>query len=304
VSLTDRDKKIVFLLLPLLLVGVYWFLLLKPKRHEATKLSDQVAQAQEARDAAVSQANQLSQAKSRYASEYTAMVRLGKALPTKVDMPSLLVQLNAAAKGTGIEFGAITVGARATASPVASSTSTGTTGSSPSATVFGAAVQKARAANAAESSSAAQSATASGAVGTTGATGASGATGTTSTTPTSTAPTLDEVPLTFRFGGTFFDLADFFHHLKRFVHVANDAINVQGRLITIDSLKFTSTVFPNLEADVTATVYLTPKNDVATTGASTPSVTGQQSAAISAVSPSPSSSSSSSSSSSNGTAPQ
>jgi Tfp pilus assembly protein PilO len=294
VSLTDRDKKIVFLLLPLVLVGAFWFLLLKPKRHEATKLSDQVTQAQEARDAAVSQANQLQAAKAKYASQYAEMVRLGKALPTKVDMPSLLVQLNAAALGTGIEFGSVTVGARAAAAPVTSSTAPGAS----AATAFGAAVQKAKAANAAESSSAAASSAASNAVGTTGATGAASPT----TTPTSNAATLDEVPLTFKFGGSFTDLADFFHHLKRFVHVANDKIHVQGRLITIDSLKFTSTTFPSIEADVSATVYLTPKNDAATAAAASTGAVGAQSASVAAVSsPSPSTSNSTPSS---GNAPQ
>jgi Tfp pilus assembly protein PilO len=288
VSLTDRDRKIVFLLLPLVLVGAFWFLLLKPKRHEATKLTEQVTQAQEARDAAVSQANQLQAAKVKYASQYAEMVRLGKALPTKVDMPSLLVQLNAAARGTGIEFGSVTVGQRAAAAPIAASTGTATS----AATAFGAAVQKARAANAAESSSAAASSAASNAVGTTGATGAASS----SSTPTSNAATLDEVPLTFKFGGSFTDLADFFHHLKRFVHVANDKINVQGRLITIDSLKFASTTFPSIEADVSATVYLTPKNDAATTAAASTGVVGSQSAAVAAVSSSPGASSSSTSS--------
>jgi Tfp pilus assembly protein PilO len=286
-SLTDRDKKIVFLLLPLVLVGAFWFLLIKPKRQEATKLSDQVTQAQDARDAAVSQANQLQAAKSKYASQYEEMVRLGKALPTKVDMPSLLVQLNEAAAGTRIQFGAISVGQRTIAATT--QLPAGGTGSS-AATAFGAAVQKARAANGAESSSAAQSANASNAVGATGATGATGASGAAAAngSPTATAPTLDQVPLTFKFGGTFFDLADFFHHLKRFVHVANDKINVQGRLITIDSLKFSSTTFPSIEADVTATVYLTPKDDIAASAAAATGVQGQQSAAISAVSSNPS----------------
>jgi Tfp pilus assembly protein PilO len=283
-SITDRDKKIVFFLIPLILVAGFWFLLLKPKRHEAATLSDQVAQAQEARDAAVSQANQLQAAKSRYASQYAEMVRLGKALPTTVDMPSLLVQLNAAAKGTGIQFGSITVGQRAAAASITSYTLPNSTGSG-AATAFGAAVQKARAANAAESSSAAQSSAASNAVGTTGATGAAGTTS--SSGAASNAPTLDEVPLTFKFVGSFNNLADFFHHLKRFVHVANDKINVQGRLITIDSLKFASTDFPDIEADVSATVYLTPKNDAATAAAASTGAAGQQAAAISAVSSTP-----------------
>ena len=91
------------------------------------------------------------------------------------------------------------------------------------------------------------------------------------------------MPLTFKFGGEFFDLADFFHHLKRFVHVANSRINVQGRLITIDSLKFASTTYPSLEADVTATVYLSPRSEGTTAGATASGPQGAQSAAIAAV---------------------
>jgi Tfp pilus assembly protein PilO len=289
-SMTDRDKKILMALIPLVLIGVYWFLLLSPKRHEATRLTDQVTEAQQARDAAVAQAQQLAKAKAQFPTQYAQMVRLGKALPTRVDMPSLLVQLSAAAAGTHIKFGSITVGDRVTA-PLPTPVSTTSAGGS--ATVFGADVQKAKAANAAESSSAAQSSAASNNVGTTGATGASSPTG------TSNAPGLDEVPLSFKFGGQFTDLADFFHRLKRFVRVANDAISVQGRLITIDSLKFSSTNFPALEADVSATIYLTPKNDP-TSAAGTTGPQAAQSAAIAAVSSTPPSSSPGSSSSGSG----
>jgi hypothetical protein len=107
-------------------------------------------------------------------------------------------------------------------------------------------------------------------------------------------PGLDTVPLTFTFGGKFNNLAQFFHRLKRFVHLANNKISVQGRLITIDSLKFTSSAanFPFIEADVTATVYLSPKDGGTTAGATTqgpatttPGATSNASAAASAVTP-------------------
>ena len=114
-SLTDRDRKIVIMLLPVILIAVYWFLILSPKRKEAHKLSAQVTKVQQARDAAVSQANTLDQAKANFASQYAEMVRLGKAIPTQVDMPSLIVQLDSAAHGTGIQFGDIKVGARVAA---------------------------------------------------------------------------------------------------------------------------------------------------------------------------------------------
>jgi type IV pilus assembly PilO-like protein len=303
VSLTDRDRKIVIAIIPLLLIGVYWFLLLAPKRKEASKLETKVTAAQQAKDAALQQEATLNQAKARFATQYAEMVRLGKAIPTDVDMPSLLVQLESAAKGTGIEFGDIKVGQRVEATPVTSTTTTpssGTTttttpgtstpssgstttpnvaaGGTPAATSFGKATESANNAAATGNAQAAQqsglnagdTATSTAAkpgglpVGGGSASGAT-ATGTSSPSPTG----LDTVPLTFTFGGKFFNLADFFHRLKRFVHVANNKISVQGRLITIDSLKFTSSVqnFPSLEADVSATVYLSPKNGGTTAGA-------------------------------------
>jgi hypothetical protein len=78
---------------------------------------------------------------------------------------------------------------------------------------------------------------------------------------------LDTVPLDFAFSGDFSDLADFFHRLKRFVRAANGRVNVKGRLMTIDSLDFKSDSFPKITATVGATVYLSPKAEGATAGA-------------------------------------
>jgi Tfp pilus assembly protein PilO len=293
-SLTDRDRKIVLLLVPVLLIAVYWFLVLAPKRKEAHKLSGQVTKAQQARDTAVSTANNLEQAKVHFASQYAEMVRLGKAIPTDVDMPSLVVQLDQAAHGTGIQFADIKVGTRVAAAPVSTSStpSTGTSGTSgssgttpppvaaggaPAATSFGKATEAANNTAAQGNAQAVQQSGLSAEDASTSTATKSGGLpvggGSAVSAPSIAAgqpvPGLDTVPLTFTFGGKFDNLAQFFHRLKRFVHVANNKIRVQGRLITIDSLKFTSTAqnFPNLEADVTATVYLSPKDGGTTAGA-------------------------------------
>jgi Tfp pilus assembly protein PilO len=288
VSLTGRDRKIVIALLPLLVIGVYWFLILSPKRKEAAKLDTKVTTAQQARDTAVSQANALEQARANFAAQFAQMVRLGKAIPTQVDMPSLIVQIDGAAKGTGIQFGDIKVGARVPAAPVATSSSpssTPSTGSSqppvaaggaPAQTTFGKAAESANNAAATGNAQAIQQSGLSAGdanTSTAGKTGLpiGGGSGANATpiTPGQAVPGLDTVPLTFTFGGRFKNLSGFFHRLKRFVHIANNKISVQGRLITIDSLKFTSSAqnFPNLEADVSATVYLSPKDGGTTAGA-------------------------------------
>jgi hypothetical protein len=293
VSLTDRDRKIVLFLFPLILVAVYWFMVLSPKRKEATKLSGQVTQAQQARDDAVSQANSLEQAKAQFDSQYSQMVRLGKAIPTQVDMPSLIVQLDAAARGTGIQLGDIKVGARVAAAPAATTSSstttpstttpsTGTTpppvaaGGTPAQSTFGKAAESANNAAATGNAQAVQQSGLSADDANTSSAGKTGLPvgGGSSISPTpitagQPVPGLDTVPLTFTFGGKFSNLSSFFHRLKRFVHVANNRIRVRGRLITIDSLKFTSSAanFPDLEADVSATVYLSPKDGGTTAGA-------------------------------------
>jgi hypothetical protein len=71
------------------------------------------------------------------------------------------------------------------------------------------------------------------------------------------------------FVGDFFGLADFFHDVKRFVKVANETVVVNGRLITIEGVKFTSDpqLFPRIKAELTATVYLSPKTQGTTAGA-------------------------------------
>jgi hypothetical protein len=90
---------------------------------------------------------------------------------------------------------------------------------------------------------------------------------TSSTSSSSGVAGLDTVPLTFTFNGSYFSLADFFHRVKRFVRIANNGVDVKGRLMTIDGMNFTSEKFPTVSASVTATVYLSPKSQGTTAGA-------------------------------------
>jgi hypothetical protein len=48
-------------------------------------------------------------------------------------------------------------------------------------------------------------------------------------------PGLDAVPLNFTFKGTFFDLADFLHRMKRFVRVVNNRAESLGEYPTADA---------------------------------------------------------------------
>jgi hypothetical protein len=294
VSITDRDRKILLALVPLALIAAYWFLVLSPKREEATRVQDQLTQAQSERDTAVQKAASLAAAKRSFGTDYATVIYLGKSIPSSVDMPSLLVQLDRAARGTGIKFTSIQAGERqAATSPTGTGAAPGTapdggTGpansSAPAQSAPGGAAQNAgNAVSESNNSSAAA--------------GASQPAGSSPSGSATTAPTgLDSVPLDFQFDGSFFDLADFFHRMKRFVRVANNQIVVRGRLMTVNSFSFDSKdQFPQLTATVHATVYLAPKAEAGGAGstpsgtapAPAPAASGNQTADSGSSSPTP-----------------
>jgi Tfp pilus assembly protein PilO len=92
------------------LVAAFWFLVLAPKRQEASDLSDQVAtmQSQVAQDEAT--AASASAAKTDFKSNYHQLVTLGKAVPVDADTPSLLTQLQTLSSRSDVEFQSITLG--------------------------------------------------------------------------------------------------------------------------------------------------------------------------------------------------
>jgi len=286
---TGRDKKIVFAVIPVLLVAGCWFLIFGPKRKEAAAASVTQSRAEHRRDQAVAKLNELRAAETRFASDYRSAVRLTRAVPTSLDMPGLIVQLDRAAHGTGIQFDKVAAG---DASESAGAGSGGTTqppsqpggkaaaGGAQAQTGSGGATESAG--NTVDKANAGQPPTGSAPGG-----GASGA---------APVPGLVGVPLQFSFTGSFFRLAEFFQRLDRFVRVANGRLVVRGRLMTVDKFSLTSgEAFPKLTASVNATVYLVPKQEGATNGATatgpssgSPSSTGSgQVAQSDSTSPSP-----------------
>jgi Tfp pilus assembly protein PilO len=288
-SMSDRDRKLLLAIIPIVVIVAYWFLLMGPKRNEASTAAATLAKQEKRRDSAKAELAKATGAKTDFRSDYTQIVRLGKAIPSDVDMPSLIVQLEGAAKGTGIRFTKIAAGDRtpvavapaetAGSTPPAgegsgsSTTPAAQAGGQPAQSAPGQAAEGANNTAAQANSSAAQSgvdATTStsarqGGLPVGGGSTTGGTTGAASTSPAG----LETVPLELEFTGDFFHLADFFHDIKRFVHVVNEDVVVNGRLVTIESVNYTSdpVLFPRLRAQITATVYLSPKTEGATAGA-------------------------------------
>lgn len=310
-SLTGRDRKILIAIVVLAIVVGYWLLLLSPKKDEAARTKEQLSKQKTELGALQGKLTTLRAARTGFDQDYTTIVRLGKAIPTSTDMPSLLLQLQAAAKGTGVKFESLTVsdGPAGSAAPPAGSaapkgaapaqvpnapagaaapggakagTGLGRATESAGNTVNKANSKSAGDANAAQADTQTSTDARAGAIPLNGGGGAAGAAA--GAAPAS--PGLAQVPLELDFKGKFFDMADFFHRLKRFVHVVNNRIAVTGRLITVDSMQFNTATFPNLNVTVSATAYLTPKDEGLAAGA-TPSgpSSGQSLPAASAPAP-------------------
>jgi Pilus assembly protein, PilO len=285
VTLTDRDRKILIAIVPVLVLVAYWFLLLAPKREDASTAGDELAVQQERVDTARANLQTAEGAQQSFQTSYAQVVRLGKAIPSTVDMPSLLVQLDAAAAGTGITFTKIKTGPRTavaatqttSGTPPAAGSESGTTGTPVAAggdTAQSQPGQAAEAANNAQQTANQRNAAAENSGVSPSDTQTSTTAGASSSTPTSgAAPAgLETVPLELEFQGNFFNLADFFHRVKRFVAQTQSNVLVSGRLVTVEGIRWSSDeqIFPRIRAEIDATIYLSPKSQGVTAGA-TPS---------------------------------
>ena len=287
-SLSDRDKKLLLASCRSSSWEPSGSCSSRPCATRRRRPSRRPSQQEERRDAAQSPGRAGERAQTDYAADYGEIVRLGKAIPAQVDMPSLLVQLDSAAEGTGIHFTKITTGERTQVvapepAPPADGSAEGTTpvdaGGAPAQSAPGTAAEAANTA-AATSDQRNQAAEQSGVdpadAQTSTSTGQGLPVGGGAATPADPAAAavspagLETVPLELEFVGDFFNLADFFHDVKRFVRVAGTNVVVGGRLITIESVNYSSdqTVFPKIKAELNATIYLSPKVEGTTAGAS------------------------------------
>ncbi len=205
--MSARDRKLLRILVPVAVFALYWLLLLNPALDRREGLQKPLEQAQIQRDDAVALANEMVAAKENYKQDYAELVKLSKAIPQSVAVSDLMRELNAAARGMGIEFSDITMAA------------------------------------------------------------APADTATQNTAVTSEATGLDEIPVELTFDGRFFALADLFHSIQQFVQVADDRLEVHGRLIRIDKFSFDSAAFPNITAQISATIYAAPAGEGPTGGA-------------------------------------
>lgn len=262
--MTARDRTVVTVIVALVIVAAAWFLLLSPVRKDTADLTDQVTAAQSRLDAAEATVAAGTSAKATYRKDYAAIARLGKAVPADDEIPSLVVQLDSAAKRSRVDFRSIALA------------SSGGGPAAPALATPGA--QVAALANAQNGGTGATGASGStGASGPSGPTGPQGAYAAANQAAAASLPPGTEVgaagfptmPFNFTFNGSFFRLQDFLARLDRFTQIDGTKVTVRGRLLTVDgfSLGASTKGFPNMTASISATGYLLPADEGLMAGA-------------------------------------
>jgi hypothetical protein len=252
--MTNRDRLVVMGLAALAVLGAMWFLAVAPARQQASKLGTEVETARQQLASAQSQVTEARKAQAQYATDYSSVLRLGKAVPPDQEVPSLVYQLDQASNQKAVDFSSITSG----------SSAPGASTSAPAA--------PARAAGAATGVVAGAA--------TTGAVGAG----------------FTQMPFTFVFNGSFFDLYHLFNKLNNFtLRTAAGGIQVTGRLLTIQSAKLDisqsagagQSSTGELTGTITATAYVLPASEGLTAGATPAGPAGATARPVSGSSGSP-----------------
>lgn len=249
--MSQRDRMLLAGATVIALMGAFWLLALAPKRSDLHKLDNDVQKSEQSYQAARDDAQRLADARLQFPSAYASLVRLGKAVPTSSDVPSLVVQLDQAASSAGVDFRKISlnttqVGTAPTPAPAATTTPPASSSSSGS-----------------------------------GTTGAQGSTST--STPVANALTAATLPIgatmgpaglptlrfNFSFQGSFFKMADLIHNIRKLVARRNRNLIVSGRLLTIDGISLSEGDFgfPKVKASIAATAYLVPASQGLLNGA-------------------------------------
>jgi type II secretion system (T2SS) protein M len=128
--MTTRDRLVLAGVVALAVLGAVWVLLVSPERKAASKLSTEVSAASAELVTVQGEAANARAAQARYASAYTSVVNLGKAVPPSEEVPSLIYQIAQASNHKNVEFSSITSGA-AGASTSATSGSSATPAAAP-----------------------------------------------------------------------------------------------------------------------------------------------------------------------------
>ena len=252
----SSDRTILVFIVIAGLIAAFWFLLLSPKRQQASELETKVDELQTQVSEAETAAAAGEEAKEGFEGNYRRLVSLGKAVPKDAETSSLLLQMETLSKRADVSFQSIALeGGGEGAVPVTPPPAAPATAESGTEAATTPPSEEAATTPAGTTTAGALPTESTAALLPIGATvGPAG---------------LPVMPYSMQFQGGFFQIADFFGEIDGMVTSSGKKVDVGGRLLTIDGFSFeaASSGFPNLSATVQTTSYLTPADQGLTAGA-------------------------------------
>ncbi len=128
--MTGRDRTVAIVVAVLVVLVGGWMLIVSPKRKEAKSVQATVATAQGEVSSAETALTNARAAQAQYATSYSAVVNLGKAVPPSQEVASLIYQLEEASNLRSVSFNSIVSGAGGSSSSSSSSSSSATAAAS------------------------------------------------------------------------------------------------------------------------------------------------------------------------------
>jgi Tfp pilus assembly protein PilO len=244
------DRTVLMALVLVGLLAATWFLLIAPKRQEASKLGDEIAQLEgdlSGQEALVAEGRA---AQTEYQRNFSSLVVLGKAAPADGDTPAMLEQLVAISERANADFELLQQGSPPEVQqPVAAETTTDANAETPPA----------------EGETPPAEGETTTPVSTVPATEASAATMPLGATVGSAG--LSVLPYDVRFTGDFFEIADLFKGVDQMVDSEAAKVDVSGRLVTVNGFTMTKedTTSP-LEVQLSISTYVLPESQGLTAG--------------------------------------
>lgn len=238
------------ILVGLLVVGAFaafWFLMLSPKRQEATELDNQIAQLESdvaAQEQIVAAGRQ---AQADYRRNFSSLVTLGKAAPADGDTPSMLEQLVSISDRSDTSFGLLKLGTAPEEPETAAAQTTVDGAEEPAEPVETAPTETTPAATPVPPTEASASSLPIGAT-----IGSAG---------------LGRLAYDLSFQGDFFAIADLFDGIDDMVGSKATRVDVGGRLITINRFEMTKEdAGKPLKVELSISSYVLPESQGLTAG--------------------------------------
>ena len=122
--MTTRDRLMLIGIVALAVLLGAWFMVVAPKREQASKVNAEVEAAHQQVSTAETEADSAASSRAQYSTAYASLVSLGQAVPSTPETPALIYTLDKATHRRDVQFSSISTGASGSSSSSSAASAT------------------------------------------------------------------------------------------------------------------------------------------------------------------------------------